>query len=299
MITFTEMKKQAASNCGLYDDAPEMAKVIRDINTGVKRFQNAARRYWTRGETKISIASNQVYYRLPSDVLRVSSVQVKSNGLYRPITQVRSEDQWNQLGSAPGFGTNSPTHYFIKGSNEIGIYPTPSAAITDGLLISFEPRMVDMSIDDSCIEASVTNGSSIVTLNWQDDVSVNISNNCYLTVGDGLDGHWYKIDSIVGTQIQLDNVYDGISSDEANVKIGQCPPFPEEYHDAPVYYACHQFFLLRKDLESASMYKQLFDAAFAEYKQVYGNKTTGGVINPSHGGSASPAKIAWPGVLGG
>lgn len=299
MLTFSQMKKQAADNCGLYDNAPEMAKVIRDINTGVKRFQNAARRYWTRDEKKLNIVNNKSYYRLPSDVLRVTSVQVKSNDLYQPITQIRSEDQWNQLGSAPGFGSNVPTHYFIKGANEIGLYPTPSADIADGLLISFEPRMVDMSIDDICIEAEVVNNSNIVTLSWQDDVEVNISNNCYLTVGDGLDGYWYKIDGVSGDQIQLENVYGGISSNEASVTIGQCPPFPEEYHDAPVYYACHQFFLLRKDLESASMYKQLFDAAFAEYKQVYGNKTTGGVINPSHNSSVSSAKIAWPGVLGG
>lgn len=282
MLTFSQMKKQAADNCGLYVDAPEMAKVIRDINTGVKRFQNAARRYWTRGERKINIAKDKVYYQLPSDVLRVTTVQVKRNGQYHPITQIRSEEQWNQLGSAPAFAANSATYYFIKGSNEIGVYPTPSENVTEGLFISFEPRMVDMAIEDLCIEAAVVNGSSIVTLSWQDDVEINISNNCYLTVGNGLDGHWYKIMGVSGTQIQLEGEYDGISSDEASVTIGQCPPFPEEYHDAPVYYACHQFFLLRKDLESSSMYKQLFDAAFAEYKQVYGNKTTGGVINPNN-----------------
>ena len=50
MLTFTQMKKKAANFCGIYDDAPEMDNIITDINTGVKLFQNAARRYWIRRE---------------------------------------------------------------------------------------------------------------------------------------------------------------------------------------------------------------------------------------------------------
>ena len=282
MLTWTEMKQQAADNCGIYVDSPEMKKVGRDINTGVKRFQNAARRYWTRAEKKTSLVAGQMYYQFPSDMLRVSTVKVRHGDRYVPITEIKSEEQWNRLGTAPGFAANNAMYYFIKGADEIGIYPVPSSNVLDGMIVSFEPRMVDMAIDDICIEAIVESGSSIVQLNWQDEVEKNISNNCYLTVGGGLDGNWYKITNTAGETIQLDNVYQGISSDEAEVRIGQCPPFPEEYHDAPVHFACHQFFLLRKDLESASMYKQLFDAAFAEYKQVYGNKTTGGVINPNN-----------------
>ena len=282
MLTWTEMKQQAADNCGIYVDSPEMKKVGRDINTGVKRFQNAARRYWTRAEKKTNLIAGQMYYQFPSDMLRVSTVKVRHGDHYVPITEIKSEEQWNRLGTAPGFAANNAMYYFIKGADEIGIYPVPSSNVLDGMIVSFEPRMVDMAIDDICIEAIVESGSSIVQLNWQDEVEKNISNNCYLTVGGGLDGNWYKITNTAGETIQLDNVYQGISSDEAEVRIGQCPPFPEEYHDAPVHFACHQFFLLRKDLESASMYKQLFDAAFAEYKQVYGNKTTGGVINPNN-----------------
>lgn len=297
MLTFTQMKQQAADNTGLYTDSPEMGKVVRDISTGVKRFQNAARRYWTQREKKTNLIKDQMYYQFSSDMLRVSNVSAIYGGRYTPITLVRSEQEWNRLNSAPGFGSNTPSHYFIKGANEIGIYPVPSGNVTDGLLVSFEPRMVDMAIDDICIGAVVESGSSTVQLEWGDEIEKNISNNCYLTVGEGLDGYWYKIIGIEGDLISLDNVYQGQSSEEAKVTIGQCPPFPEEYHDAPVYYACHQFFLLRKDLESASMYKQLFDAAFAEYKQVYGNKSTGGLINPSSGSAALPSNIAWPGVL--
>lgn len=288
MLTFTQMKQQAADNCGLYADAPEMAKVIRDINTGVKRFQNAARRYWTRSEKKTNLKANQMYYQFPSDMLRVSTVKVKQGDHYVPITQIRSEEQWNRLGSAPGFATNNAMYYFIKGADEVGIYPIPSVDVTDGMIVSFEPRMVDMMIDDFELKADVVENSVIVTAHTPSVFSPKVANNCWFTSEDGLDGNWYKVSKYIDTtHIWIDNVYQGQTATDISVRIGQCPPFPEEYHDAPVYYACHQFFLLRKDLESASMYKQLFDAAFTEYKQVYGNKTTGGVINPTARGVSS------------
>jgi len=290
MLTWTQMKKQAADNCGLYSDSPEMAKVSRDINTGVKRFQNAARRYWTRSEKKTNLKQGQVYYQFPSDMLRVSTVKVKKNDQYVPIAQIESEEQWNRLSSAPGMLAGNAMYFFVKGADEIGIYPTPSADVTDGIVVSFEPRMVDMMIEDFKLKADVVENSIIVTANAT-TFSPKVANNCWFTSEDGLDGNWYKVSKFIDTtHIWIDNVYQGATATDIDVRIGQCPPFPEEYHDAPVYYACHQFFLLRKDLESASMYKQLFDAAFTEYKQVYGTKTTGGVINPnrSQGASSDP-----------
>lgn len=282
MLTWTEMKQQAADNCGIYVDSPEMKKVGRDINTGVKRFQNAARRYWTRAEKKTNLIAGQIYYQFPSDMLRVSTVKVRHGDRYIPITEIKSEEQWNRLGTAPGFAANNAMYYFIKGADEVGIYPVPSGNVIDGMIVSFEPRMVDMMIEDTKLKADLVENSVIITANGG-TFTPKMANNCWFTSEDGTDGNWYKVSKYIdSTHIWIDNVYQGATANSVDVRIGQCPPFPEEYHDAPVYYACHQFFLLRKDLESASMYKQLFDAAFAEYKQVYGNKTTGGVINPNN-----------------
>lgn len=300
MLTWTQMKKQAADNCGLYVDAPEMVKVSRDINTGVKRFQNAARRYWTRAEKKTNLKQNQAFYQFPSDMLRVTTVKALISGQYYPLTKISSEEEWDRL-AIGGYNTsNTPTHYWIKGADEVGIYPTPSGDVTDGLKVSFEPRMVDMMIEDMTVKADLLQNSVIVTANGT-TFNPKVANNCWLTSQDGLDGNWYKVSKYIdSTHLWIDNVYQGPDATNIDVLIGQCPPFPEEYHDAPVYYACHQFFLLRKDLESASMYKQLFDAAFNEYKQVYGNKSTGGVINPRSNQAMQPVRnLAWPGTLGG
>jgi hypothetical protein len=281
MITFTQMKQQAADNCGLYSDAPEMTKIARDINTGVKLFQNAARRYWTRNEKKTSFTKDQQYYQFSSDMLRITTAKALRNGKYYPLEQVKSEDEWNRLNITPTTQLGSPMFFYIKGADEIGVYPIPSETVTDGLIVSFEPRMVDMSITDVIPTVNVTENSYIITASTGAPFTAKMTNGCWFSVTDGSDGNWYKVTKFVDSaHIWIDNNYQGATSTGVAAIIGQCPPFPEEYHDAPVYYACHQFFLLRKDLESASMYKQLFDGLFNQYKAVYGNKTTGGVFNP-------------------
>lgn len=282
MITFTQMKQQAADLCGLYVDSPEMTKITRDINTGVKLFQNAARRYWTRREKKTNTIAGQQFYQFPSDMLRISYVKARRGDKYYPLKQIRSEDEWNKMNVVPFFRANAPMYYFIKGADEIGIYPSPKDNVTDGLIVSYEPRMVDMAIEDVIGNADVTKNSVDVVAGAATTFSEKMLNDCWFTVTDGSDGNWYKIVACIdATHIKLDNNYQGISKTGADILIGQTPAFPEEYHEAPIYYACRNFYLMRKDLESSIMYKQMFDDMFNKYKEVYGNKTTGGVINPS------------------
>lgn len=287
MITFTQMKKQAQDNCGLYAEAPEMAKITSDINTGVKLFQNAARRYWTRREKKTTVIAGQQYYQFPSDMLRVKAVKVLNGTRFFPLVEVHSEEEWSRLNVMPFFAAAVPTHFFIKGADEIGLYPVPKSTIASGLIVSYEPRMVDMAVADVTTTAQVTE-NSVNIVGTGDKFTRNMLNDCYLTTTDGSDGNWYKIvDYIDANHITIDNNYQGLTKSDAAILIGQCPSFPEEYHQAPIYYACQQFFLMRKDLESASMYKQLFNDLFNQYRQVYGLKTTGGVINPSSRASRS------------
>lgn len=297
MLTFTDMKKAAADNCGIYLNDPAMTKITRDINTGVKRFQNAARRYWTRREKKTNLVADQVYYQFPSDMLRVTTAKVVSDDVDYPLTQISGEDEWIRV-NAVKQTTSIPTHYYIKGADEIGLYPTPSENITDGLVVSYEPRMVDMAIEDvTNIKCTMVENSYIVEATTGTFTS-KMANDCWLVVEDGSDGNWYKISKFIdSTHIWIDNVYQGSSGTGVDVRIGQVPQFPEEYHDAPVDYACALFFKLRKDLETAGIYQQSFDKAFAEYRTVYGIKTTGAVLNPTKKKSNVGIPSAWPGVL--
>nr|DAV83074.1 MAG TPA: hypothetical protein [Caudoviricetes sp.] len=298
MLTFTQMKKKAANFCGIYDDAPEMDNIITDINTGVKLFQNAARRYWIRREKKTNLNANQQYYQFPSDMLRIRTVRVKSGSVMVPLTEVFSEEEWDNLNMSQFAATAHPTHFFVKGADEVGLYPTPRQTVPDGLVVSYEPRMVDMAIEDVKITANVTENRATI-VDPQGRFKPNMVNDCWLTVTNGSDGNWYKIAKFIDkNNIQVDNGYQGLTENNVPILIGQCPSFPEEYHLAPVHYAAQQFFLLRKDLESAGMYGQLFDKAFAEYRKVYGKKTSGGVIN-GKGTRMNNSSRVFPGILRG
>lgn len=296
MLTFTDMKQNAADNCGIYLTDPAMTKITRDISTGVKRFQNAARRYWTRREKKTNIVLDQVYYQFSSDMLRLTTVKMVKDDIEYPLTQIYGEDEWIKLNSVKS-SSNIATAYYIKGADEIGIYPVPSENITDGLVVSYEPRMVDMAIEDVTLDCKLVNNSYEIETNSPDTFNANMVNECWITVGDGSDGNWYKVSKYIdSTHIWIDNVYQGASSNSTQVRIGQVPQFPEEYHDAPVDYACALFFKLRKDLETSGIYQQSFDKAFAEYRTVYGYKTTGALINPT-GKKLNRVPSAWPGIL--
>ena len=298
MLTFTQMKKKAANYCGIYDTSPEMDDIVADINTGVKLFQNAARRYWTRREKKTNLVLGQQYYQFPSDMLRVRTVRAKSGDRLVPLTQVHSEEEWEKLNITPLMTSNQPSHFFIKGADEVGLYPIPCQNVVDGLVVSYEPRMVDMAIEDVTAKANVTE-NSINIVGTEGKFKSNMINDCWLTTTNGSDGNWYKVVKYVdNNNIQIDNNYQGITETGIDVLIGQCPSFPEEYHQAPVYYAAQQFYLLRKDLESAGMYGQLFDKAFAEYRKTYGKKTAGGVINGKGTQMRGDSRV-FPGILRG
>ena len=79
--------------------------------------------------------------------------------------------------------------------------------------------------------------------------------------------------------------------------MGQVPPYPEEYHEAAVNYACFKFFAMRKDTDSSAMYRSLFEDALKQYRETYGSKTTSGVINPNRRRAAGLSDVLTMGRL--
>ena len=286
MLTFTQRKEQAAKLCGINYQEPEMAIIVSNLNSADKLFENAARRGWTRKEKIASITANKQYYQIASDMHRVSSVRCKTdtNGeIIVPLVEVQSEYEWNKLNAYP-FKASYPTHYFIRGNDEIGIYPCPSETITDGLIVSYEPRIRDMGIDDFTFTADVvqngvdiTNPSNTLVGGFKPYMTENF----WIKSNDSEDGNWYKVQKVIDTtHMKIDNNYLGPSGNGVSFTMGQVPPYPEEYHEAAIYYAAFKFFAMRKDTDSSAMYRTLFEDALDQYRETYGSKTTGGVINP-------------------
>lgn len=277
MYTFTQLKNRAIDVTGVQSTTTQdVTNIIQDINQGLRLFKNASRRYWTRKEVSANLVAMQQYYTFPEDMVRITEVRVNSNGLNFPVLPVDSEAMFNRINIIPAMTINLPMYYFIRGRNEIGLWPIPSENVTAGLVVSYEPRLKDMSLDDVTGTIGVTNGSQAVTSTALFNANmVGMS----LSVTDGSGGNWYPIITYTNTNsISLENVYQDITNPSANCIIGSVPDIPEDYQLGLVYFAAYNFFLKRKDNGTATMYKALFEDLLTQYKEVYAAKTTGQVM---------------------
>lgn len=279
MITFNQAYIRAADIVGISitTNSNALTNLKADINQGLRIFKNASRRYWTRKEATTNLVANQQYYTFPEDMVRITTVRVTSGGLTLPVTLVDSEEMWNRINLIPSMTVGIPTTGFIRGKNELGLYPIPSVNATNGLIVSYEPRLKDMSIDDTTPSINPTNGSVTVAATGSifNSKMVGMS----LQVTDGSDGNWYPIVGYTSpTSITIENVYQGPTATGVASLIGQVPDIPEDYQLGMVYYAAYNYYLKRKDGETASEYKALYQDLLNQYIEAYAAKTTGQVL---------------------
>jgi hypothetical protein len=273
--------------CGVPLTAADITFIKQDINQAERLFKNAARRYWTRLEKATNLVANQQYYQLPPDLVRVTEVRINSNGMNFPLILIHSEHLWNKLNIIPAMTINLPTYGFVRGRNELGLWPMPATTVANGLMVSYEPRLTDMTVDDvttatnstlGTVTATTTNGSNVITLSAP-IVTQNMVGR-WFTVNDGSDGNWYQITTYnSSTSFNVDNDYAGLSSSTAQFIIGQASQLPEDYHMSLPYYASYNFYLKRKDLDTAGFHKQEFMMLLDMYKKAYADKQTGVVTN--------------------
>lgn len=280
MITFQSLYERAMDMTGVQtSDTKDITTFKQDVNQGLRLFKNAARRYWTRVEKSTDIVANQQYYQLPPDCVRVTAVRVLSSGLNYPVQQIDSEELWNAYNIIPATTINLPQFYFIRGNNEIGLYPIPSTSYTNGLSVSYEPRIADMTYDDvtsttSGATATATNGDNTVT--FSGNIMTPNMVGRWIQLTDGTDGNWYQIVTYNSTSsVDINNNYGGVSGAAKTFTIGQCPDIPEDYQLGLSYYAAYNFYLKRKDSATATLYKGLFEDLLQQYKDNYAAKTTG------------------------
>lgn len=278
MLTYTQLYKEAADNCGFSSSASSQSLVNaqRHINLALRKFKNASRRYWTRKEVKTNLVANQQYYTFPEDMVRITTVRCTSGGLTLPVVLVDSEELWNRINLVPSMTVGIPTQGFVRGRNELGLYPIPSDNVTDGLIVSYESRQKDMTTDDlTSATLNVTNNSTSIVASTGTPFNENMVG-MWISVTDGSDGNWYQITNYVNsTNLTIENYYQGPTKTGVSCIIASVPDIPEDFHQALVDYACYRYFLKRKDKDTAASYKSLFDESLKDYKAIYATKTTG------------------------
>lgn len=281
-LTFSDLQLICKEISG-FTDAGSVTRFKRDINSGAALFLSGLGREYNRKSRFTNLVVNQQYYQFPEDAQKLKEVIANTGGWTIPLEQIADEHRWRQLNMTNY--TGNPTHYFMKGYDEVGLYPIPSAAITNGLELVFSPRHVEMTQDDYLTgTVAVTNGSQTVT-GTGTVFTANMVGEWFQTT-DGTDENWYRISAFVsGTVLTLENYYLGTSGSTKNFRLGQVADLPEEYLDALSDYAMFKHYSRRGSQKSrysvghAGEFKALFDDALERARQEYSQTTDNAVIS--------------------
>ena len=275
-LTFTDQQNLAKEISGLIDSA-SVTKFKRDINSGGTMFIAGLGREYNRKSRTTNLVSGQQYYQLPEDGHRLKELMVSTGSWNPPMEQIADEFAWRQMNMFTTTGI--PTHYFIRGYDELGLYPTPSLSVTDGIELVFAPRHLELTEDDTTTgTVTVTNGSQTITHSGTSFTAKMV--NQWFQSTDGTDTNWYRISAFVDSaNLTLENYYQGLSGSAKTYRIGQVMDIPEEYLDAPVDWSMYLHYMKRGNLQSANEFKSLFMSCVDAAKNEYGSTTDSQVIS--------------------
>ena len=124
MLTFNQIYSEAQEQAS--DSSADATTLIkRAINQGMRKFKAVMNRDWNVSYKTFSLVEDQQYYQMPEDAVRVKNLRFPSSNLNPPI-EIEDEDIWNELNIRTE-SSSYPDAYFVRGSDEFGLYPIPSA----------------------------------------------------------------------------------------------------------------------------------------------------------------------------
>jgi len=258
------------------------------INLAIREILGAADwDFMEKTQTQSTVASQQ-FYDLAGDFESMINgpYVVISNTRYTP-KECPNRRFWDQLNAQQNWFSDFPEWYFVF-NGQVGLFPIPSSATTNGLVIPYKRGFSDLSLADYITGTVdiITNGDETVTGSgtaWASPMAGRYlkvtPTDAAATSGDGL---WYEIDSVTSaTVLELKRKYLGISlvtGATAGYTIGQMSPLPETYHILPVLKAAEQYWLPKDDQRNRE-FAQKYETLLAQMKNDESSKTTSPVID--------------------
>lgn len=282
MFTFEDQIDLVIDETGLSDSA-SLIKFKRDINRGGAKLMATFDREYNRKSRVTDLDSTKQYYQYPEDALRISMVIATTGGFRLPLTLISDEETWRYMNMTNY--TGQPTHFFVRGFDEIGLYPQPSETVVDGLEIVFEPRhdymrAVDISDMTTSTTVTVANGSQTVQSSGTPFTAAMVGRGFEVT--DETDSRWYRISAFISDSIlTIENYYQGASGPLKTFRIGQVMYLPDESLEGPAYYAVWRHFKRRGNTEKALEAKSEFTAILDDARETNSIQTSSAVINAS------------------
>lgn len=258
MLTFQEAYQEIQSLTGDNSTAGTASHKLR-YNQGYKKILTKFNRPVSG---TISTTASTQEYKIPYNINKISSVKITISNIDYPMAQIMNEDNWNLANDqGTSFTSRIPTNYYIR-NNSILFYPTPSSS-SDTITIYGTLSDKDLSQDNYTTGTITTlaNGGTAVTGNGTSWTTAMIGR--YLKINN--DGWWYKISNVSGaTSLTIEKLYGGTSivAGTESYVIAEIPQIQEDYQYAPIYYACWNYFLSKRDTAQVATYKALWDGIY-------------------------------------
>jgi len=262
-----------------------LTQLQEDYNTGYHLFNAKLARYYTRKQQFTDIIQNQSIYQTPVDLLRITGITALVGGTTSsyswPLKEISSEYEWRQIRSYRT-SNNWPTWYISLGSDKFEVWPIPSQDVTNGFRLYYQPQDYDLSVDDYTSTSTgqtvtVTNGSTEVTASGSAFTQNMIG--LYFQVTGVTNLTFYEIVDVPDpTTLVLKSAFVGFTGSLQTWRIGQLSIIPQEYVDAPMYYALANYFDAKGNENRASYFRKLFDDMQIACDAEYSSSQSGSVI---------------------
>lgn len=282
-LTWTDLQNKAVRLSR--DTTPSTLEQLKqDMNTGYHLFNNRLSRYWSRKQQFTDLITGQMIYQTPVDSIRVEVIVISVSETYQiPVKEIRSEFEWRQITAYP-YNSNWPAYYFVLGTDEVALWPTPSQDVANGLRFVYQQDDFDLSVDDT-ISSEQTPVVTCTLVNGSAEVE---SSSAIFTPqmkglwfqGTGVTNlTWYEIVDVPdSTHIILKSAFVGISGSGLSFRVGQIPIFPGQYHDSIVNYSLYLYFSGKGDEIRGAQHLGLFEASVNGAVESYSSSTQGNVL---------------------
>lgn len=287
MLSFTDLSNKAV-RLSRDTTAGTLVQLQQDMNQGYQLFNAKLNRYFSRKQQFTDVVEGQSIYQTPIDSIRIIGMTVATatgvNSYSPPIKEIRSEYEWRQIKTVPNYASNWATYYYVLGTDEIEIWPTPSADVTNGIRFYYQVQDHFLSVSDIISSAlapvqtcTITNGD--VTVTSTGTTFTNQLIGLWIQLTGVTDLTWYEIVDVPSTStLTLKSAFVAPSVSGASFRIGQMPIIPSEYHDALCSYALYLYFSGKGNENRATLHKGLFDSAIRDAVEEYSSSTEGNVI---------------------
>lgn len=257
------------------------------INAADKRI--LAMRAWPfldRKDTSLTTVASQQAYEIPQRVGKARAFTITvSSQIYTP-REITSETEWQRINQTSQT-SNSVEFFYIRGS-KVEFYPKPASSSNT---ITVYGRLIpkDLTRADYTTGTITTTSSTTITGSTTSWTAALAGRYLKITGTDAAntgDNYWYEISSVGSTtSITLVKPYAGtaLAAASANYTIGEMAPYPEGYHELPVYDALRVFFTsLEPNEAKAKLYGGMYKDMLSQLTKDWSSTSDGVVLTDDY-----------------